>query len=142
MDGTLTRAVHDFDAIRESLKLPVGLPILEALACLPEAEAAPKWRELGRIELELAERATASEGAEQLLTHLSERGVRLGIVTRNSHENATVTLRAAGLLRFFSPECVSTRDNAKPKPDPAGLIRLLDLLGRMAASSNCFPTTE
>ena len=30
MDGTLTIAMHDFDAMRAELGLPVGVPILEA----------------------------------------------------------------------------------------------------------------
>lgn len=129
MDGTLTRAIHDFDAIRSSLGLPAGQPILESLAALPAAEAAPKWRELDRIELELAREAIASEDASKLLEALAKRGVRLGIVTRNSCENVQVTLRAAGLLGYFSADCISTRDNSKPKPDPEGLLRLLNLFG-------------
>jgi HAD superfamily hydrolase (TIGR01509 family) len=129
MDGTLTRAVHDFDAIRQRLGLPVGQPILESLAALPEAEAAPKLELLESIELELAKTAKASDGACQLLSLLSQRGVRLGIVTRNNYDNVVVTLRAAGLLGYFPRECVSTRDNAKPKPDPDGLVRLIELFG-------------
>ncbi|MEY4949417.1 MAG: hypothetical protein RL698_1628, partial [Pseudomonadota bacterium] len=35
LDGTLTVAMHDFDAIRTALDLPTGRPILEALAELP-----------------------------------------------------------------------------------------------------------
>jgi HAD superfamily hydrolase (TIGR01509 family) len=129
MDGTLTCAVHDFDAIRRSLALPVGLPILESLAVLPEAEATYKRQQLEVIELELAKTAKASDGASQFLESLSRRGIRLGIVTRNSYDNAVVTLRAAGLLKYFPRECVSTRDNGKPKPDPDGLVRLIELFG-------------
>ena len=129
MDGTLTRAVHDFDAIRCSLGLPAGLPILESLSALPEAEASLKWQQLEEIELELSKTATASDGAAQLLELLSQRGVRLGIVTRNSFENVVVSLRAAGLNQYFPHDCVSTRDNAKPKPDPDGLQRLIELFG-------------
>ena len=35
LDGTLTIAVHDFDAIRDELGLPAGEPILEAMSKLP-----------------------------------------------------------------------------------------------------------
>lgn len=129
MDGTLTRAVHDFDEIRRSLGLPPGVPILEALAALPRTEAAPKWQRLDAIELELAKTATASEGAERLLTTLVDRGLDRGIVTRNSLENAIVTLRAAGLDSFFSLDDISTRDNAKSKPEPDGLLRLCQRFG-------------
>jgi HAD superfamily hydrolase (TIGR01549 family) len=129
MDGTLTRAVHDFEAIRQSLGLPPRLPILESLDQLPQAEAAIKRQQLEAIELELAKTATASDGAHELLALLSRRGVRLGIVTRNSYENVVVTLRAAGLADYFPAACVSTRDNAKPKPDPDGLLRLIEMFG-------------
>jgi len=39
MDGTLTLAVHDFDAIRNTLGLPLGKPILEAIEDLPAPQA-------------------------------------------------------------------------------------------------------
>ncbi|MGH9885914.1 MAG: HAD family hydrolase, partial [bacterium] len=39
MDGTLTVAVHDFDAIRTELGLPQGKPMLEELALRPAEEA-------------------------------------------------------------------------------------------------------
>ncbi len=39
MDGTLTIAQHDFDAIRDELGLPDNLPILESLAAMPAAES-------------------------------------------------------------------------------------------------------
>ncbi len=42
MDGTLTRAVHDFPAIRRALDIPEQDDILLHLAALPEAEAAAK----------------------------------------------------------------------------------------------------
>ena len=125
MDGTLTVAVHDFDAIRAELGLPEDRPILEALAALPDAESAPLYRQLDEIELELARSARAEVGARELLQALQERGRRLGILTRNSLPNALETLRACGLERFFDPACVLGRDEAAPKPDPDGIRRLL-----------------
>lgn len=129
LDGTLTLAVHDFEAIRRSLGIPAGVPILEYLETLPQADAAPKWLKLDSIEFELAKTAKACDGAPELLERLSERGIRLGIVTRNSHRNVATTLQAAGLNRYFPTEYISTRDNAKPKPDPDRLLRLLELFG-------------
>jgi hypothetical protein len=67
----------------------VGQSILESLAALPETEAAPKLQLLESIELELAKTATASDGAHQLLSLLSQRGQRIRHVaakgTANSH---------------------------------------------------------
>jgi HAD superfamily hydrolase (TIGR01509 family) len=125
MDGTLTVAVHDFDAIREELGLPEGRPILEELEALPAAESAPLYRQLDEIELELARSARAEAGARELLEALRESGRPLGILTRNSLPNALETLRACDLERFFDPACVLGRDEAAPKPDPDGIRRLL-----------------
>jgi HAD superfamily hydrolase (TIGR01509 family) len=125
MDGTLTVAIHDFDAIRQELGLPEGRPILEEIALRPEREASELFHRLDRIELELARRACASEGAVELLERLGARSARLGILTRNSHANALETLRVCGLLRFFDPACVVGREAAAPKPDPDGIRKLL-----------------
>jgi len=126
MDGTLTVAVHDFEAMRAELGLRPKLPILEQLAELPEASARELMGRLDALELELARRAVAAEGAVRLLESLAARGATLGILTRNSHANALETLRACGLARFFDPGCVVDREAAPPKPDPAGIHRLLE----------------
>jgi HAD superfamily hydrolase (TIGR01509 family) len=125
LDGTLTIAAHDFDAIRAELGLPTGRPILEALAALPAVEAAPLWKRLDELELELAACARAAPGAAELLRALSRRGTRLGILTRNSAGNTRVTLEAAGLDRFFHSADVIAREHAPPKPRPDGIQRLL-----------------
>jgi HAD superfamily hydrolase (TIGR01509 family) len=124
MDGTLTVAVHDFDAIRAELGLEPKKPILEQLALLPESLARGLYERLDALELELARRARAAEGADRLLDALVARGARLGILTRNTHANALETLRACGLARHFAPACVLGREAAAPKPDPEG-VRLL-----------------
>ncbi len=125
MDGTLTIAIHDFDAIRAELGLPEGRPILEELARLPEPQARALFVRLDALELALAQRARPAEGAVELLQALSERGARLGILTRNSHANSLETLRACGLAHFFARECIVGREAAAPKPDPGGIHRLL-----------------
>jgi len=129
LDGTLTRAVHDFEAIRAELDLPPGRPLLEALAELPDADAARRFERLDAIELDLARGAQPAAGAAELLQGLEERGARCGIVTRNSLENARETLRAAGLEHFFSQSAIIGRDEAAPKPDPHGIQTLLDQWG-------------
>ncbi len=125
MDGTLTVAVHDFEAIRAELGLPPGRPILEALAGLPPNQAAPLYHRLDEIEFELAGQAKPQAGAGELLAGLHRRGARLGILTRNNRPNAYQTLRACGLLEFFEPESILGRESAPPKPDPDGIRQLL-----------------
>jgi len=129
LDGTLTVAVHDFAAIRTTLGLPADEPILEAIARLPAPRRATVRARLDAIELDLARRATAQDGAATLLAALATRADRLGILTRNSEANAAETLRRAGLERYFASPHVVGRESAVPKPDAAGVHLLLDRLG-------------
>jgi HAD superfamily hydrolase (TIGR01509 family) len=124
LDGTLTLAVHDFAAIRRELEIPEGSDILGHLATLPARHAQPLHDRLQEIEERLAGMTRAADGALSLLQHLRTIGARLGILTRNTRENALRTLQLTGLDGFFDPFCVLGRDEAAPKPDPEG-IRLL-----------------
>ncbi len=125
MDGTLTVAIHDFDAMRDALGLPQGRPILEQLAELPESKAAGLRRRLDEIERGLVERTRPQNGARELLTALHCNGRRLGILTRNSHDNALETLANCGLDQFFDPGCVLGRESCKVKPSADGIRKLL-----------------
>ncbi len=125
MDGTLTRGMHDFDAMRVALRLPEGTPILEALANMEPTEAAQKRRELDDMELQMAAEAQPQPGCTELLQYLSDTGARLGIVTRNGRQIADVTLQACDLDKFFTAESIISRDCCTPKPDPAGIHLLL-----------------
>lgn len=124
MDGTLTVAVHDFEAIKRALDIPRADDILQHLAALPAAEAAAKHAWLLSHERELAQAAQAAPGAVQLVRELQARGCRLGILTRNAQPLALVTLQAIGLADCFASVDVIGRDEALPKPDPAGLLHL------------------
>lgn len=122
MDGTLTLAVHDFEAIKRALDIPLEDDILGHLAALPEAVAAAKHAWLLEHERELALNAEPAPGAIELVRELHDRGCRLGILTRNAHELALLTLRAIGLDDCFAVGDVIGRDEAPPKPDPGGLL--------------------
>ncbi|MBM3107333.1 HAD family hydrolase [Pseudomonas sp. V1] len=126
MDGTLTVAVHDFAAIREALEIPPSDDILTHLAALPAAEAAAKHAWLLEHERDLAIGSQAAVGAVELVRELAGRGCQLGILTRNARELAHVTLQAIGLADCFAEQYVLGRDEAPPKPDPGGLLKLAE----------------
>ncbi len=126
MDGTLTLGIHDFEAMRQDLGLPKGLAILEALALLPEAEAAPKRQQLAEMELTIARQSQPQPGAIELLETLLGQGKQIGILTRNSKLGAAETLKAAGLLPFFAEEAILSRDCCAPKPSPDGILKLVN----------------
>lgn len=124
MDGTLTVAVHDFAAIRVALDIPPEEDILTHLAGLPAEAAAAKHAWLLEHERELAVASRAAEGAVELVRNLAARGHTLGILTRNARELAHITLEAIGIADCFATADVLGRDNALPKPDPDGLLKL------------------
>jgi HAD superfamily hydrolase (TIGR01509 family) len=124
LDGTLTMAVHDFAAIRRELKIPDGSDILGHLTSLPPRHAQPLHDRLQEIELELAGLTRPAEGALSLLEQLHGNGATLGVLTRNTRENALRTLELVGLGGFFHPDHVLGRDEAAPKPEPDGIHSL------------------
>ncbi|QEM68907.1 HAD family hydrolase [Geobacter sp. FeAm09] len=135
LDGTLTVAVHDFAAIRQELSIPEGCDILGHLASLPEHRARPLHVRLQEIELELAHLTEAAPGAPELLDRLYGAGASLGVLTRNTRDNALRTLEMIGLGGYFAAAEVLGRDEALPKPDPDGIHRLMALWGAEAAAT-------
>lgn len=134
MDGTLTRAIHDFDLMRRMMEVPDDIDILSYLNDLPAGDAEPHFQWLREYEHVLAERAQAAEGIYALLSQLRARGVTLGVLTRNIAPLVRLTLERAGLAEFFSDHVLLGRDDAKPKPDPDGLNRLASRWGMKPSS--------
>ncbi|QMV64281.1 HAD family hydrolase [Pseudomonas berkeleyensis] len=126
MDGTLTLAVHDFPAIKRVLGIPQEDDILHHLAALPAEEAAQKHAWLLEHERELALASRPAPGAIELVRALCGRGCQLGILTRNAHELALLTLQAIGLDDCFASADILGRDEAPPKPHPGGLLHLAE----------------
>jgi HAD superfamily hydrolase (TIGR01509 family) len=135
LDGTLTVAVHDFAAIRRELDIPGGSDILGHLASLPEQEARPLHARLQEIEVGLAGITEAASGARELLDRLYASGAFLGVLTRNTRGNAFRTLELIGLDGYFDAAHVLGRDEAPPKPDPDGILRLAALWGTQPEST-------
>ena len=124
MDGTLTVAVHDFPAIIarcDSLRRTTSSRIS---AALPADVAAAKHAWLLEHERAVAIGSKPATGAVELVSELAGRGYRLGILTRNARELAHVTLEAIGIADCFAVDDVLGRDEAAPKPDPGGLLKL------------------
>lgn len=125
MDGTLTRAAHDFDAIRTTLGITSGVPILEAIKQLPPKQAQQKTIQLHQLEMDIAAKSVAQPDADELLSAIKRSGGKTGILTRNAEDIAEVTLQAAGLSQFFSGECIIGRELCQPKPHPQGIEHLM-----------------
>lgn len=125
LDGTLTVANHDFDEIRKKTGMSQGKPILETLAKMPKEEAKKTYEKLDAIEYDIALTSKSQEYAHELLTYLKSKGVKMGILTRNSFKNAIATLKCCDLYQYFEEVDILGRDNCKIKPDPEGIMLLL-----------------
>jgi HAD superfamily hydrolase (TIGR01509 family) len=135
MDGTLTVSAHDFGHIRQELGLEPETPILEALNAMPDADAAPLWKQLNELEFFYAGKASVMEGAAELLQKLHDKGARLAILTRNTMPVVRQTLDACRLAHFFPVDHILDRDACIPKPSPDGVTRLLEFWGADAGDT-------
>lgn len=124
MDGTLTIAVHDFPYIRRMLEIPDHADILGHLTSLPTLEAQQKHTWLLEHERQLALNSQPAPGAVELIQYLHEQQRNLAILTRNAQELALLTLSAIGLSDYFAYEQILGREQAIPKPDPDGLLKI------------------
>ncbi len=121
LDGTLVDSRLDFDAMRHEMGLPAGVPILEGLANIPDGQVRDRMLEVLRThELRGADESVLFEGVLEFLSHVNHVGISTAVLTRNSRETTERTLNRWGLS--FSQ--IVTREDAPPKPDPAG-VRLI-----------------
>lgn len=121
LDGTLVDSQLDFEAIRNEMGLPPQTPILEAMQHMePGPELERMQVVLRDHEMRSALRATLFDGVAEFLQWIDHRRLPLAILTRNSRECTDIVLGRLGLQ--FS--CVLTREDAPPKPDPAGLLTI------------------
>lgn len=127
LDGTLTCPVHDFPYIRRELGLAPQADILSELNAIADPKRRQaQYERLDELEYHYAGFAKPAPAAVELLSLLYERGCELGILTRNKRDVALHSLEAIGADKFFAPESVLGRDEAPPKPDPAGINYLLE----------------
>lgn len=126
LDGTLTRAQHDFAGMRRQLGFGEGTNLLEGLAGLSDEARAEAEATIEAWEWEHADRAEPAPGVPELLGRLHARGVRIGVLTRNLAPIARRTLAVTGLDRWFAPDDVLGRTCAAPKPAPDGIVHLLN----------------
>ena len=133
-DGTLTLpGALDFPAIKREINCPPGLPILEYLETVP-AELKPSLMKiLESKEEKAAEESLPNVGAEECLLTLRNKGVLLGIITRNSFPSVRLALARFETVRLGDFSAVITREDSLPKPHPDGVHKACERMG-LAAS--------
>ena len=123
-DGTLTEpGTLDFAVVRNAIGCPPNQAVLEFIGGLQDESACRNAMEiLDRFEVEAAARSRPNDGAEDLVRFLRERGLRSGIISRNSPQSIEIALRNFATLRPVSFDLILTRDDPyPPKPSPEGI---------------------
>ena len=131
-DGTLTRPeAIDFAALRALIQVPVGTPILEYIQALPSAEEqARRLRILEDFEAAAARKSVPNEGAEKTLRLLRDRGLKLGISSRNSRSSIDTALANFSSLSHADFHVILTRENSgRQKPHPDAALKAAGLFG-------------
>jgi HAD superfamily hydrolase (TIGR01509 family) len=114
MDGVVVRQQLDFPAIKREIFGNTDGFILERMTELPPAERRRAEAILERHETAAALTAEPMDGIVPFLAWLEAKGIRRGLVTRNSRKSVELVLGRLG-LRF---DAVVTREDAPPKPAP------------------------
>jgi phosphoglycolate phosphatase len=166
LDGTLISSNHDYDEMARRVKLilgEVGVPtdalsqqgriweiIQGGVRSLQELDLPPERIKdiLGRIDEALNEVEVSSvgsvelkPGATELLEHLRDRGIKIGIATRSCGEYARRSMEASRLAEYF--DVVLARDEVEfPKPDPRHLLQIVEELDASPESAVFVGDTE
>jgi HAD superfamily hydrolase (TIGR01509 family) len=125
LDGTLTRPLLDFEAMRREIGIAPGLPILEALEGRDADFRIRADEILRRHELDAIAAATLADGCPELLALLAERRIPTAILTRNMRDAVNAFVKRFG----FSFHAIHTREDGPPKPSPHGPRTLCRTLG-------------
>lgn len=129
-DGTLTLpGALDFPAIKREMNCPLDTPILEYLETVPEDLKPSLVKILEAREEKAAEESLPNIGAEKCLLALRDKGVLLGIITRNSLLSVIRALEKFETVRLHDFAAVITRDDSLPKPHPQGVHKACERMG-------------
>jgi len=133
-DGTLTLpGALDFPAIKRELNCPPDIPILEWLETVPAEAKPPLMKILESAEEKAAEGSLPNVGAEECLLTLRDKGVLLGIITRNSLPSVRRAMESFERVRLEDFSAVITREDSLPKPRPDGVHKACERMGVVAS---------
>jgi hydrogenase expression/formation protein HypE len=131
-DGTLTEPGSlDFGVIRDAVGCPKGRPVLEFINSMAsQANRAEALKILDAFEAEAARQSRPNAGAEEVLEFLRGRGIKVGIISRNSLVSIRTALDNFGRIRPLDFAIILSRDDPfDPKPSPEGILAAVRILG-------------
>jgi HAD superfamily hydrolase (TIGR01509 family) len=121
-DGTLTcPGALDFPAIKREMNCPEEQPILEFLETQPPDRRIELLKILELREERAAEESFPNKGALNCLSFLKQKGILLGILTRNTQKSINRALEKFKGITNKDFAAIITRENSLPKPHPDGV---------------------
>ena len=129
MDGTLTKPLLDFEAIRA--EIGIDGPILEAMAHMTAADRKRANAILDRHERDAAEQSELNDGCYEVLARAQERRLPTALITRNSDASVRIVCEKHR-LRF---DLLVSRTFTPPKPSAAPLLYACERLGVTASQA-------
>ena len=124
-DGTLTGpGMLDFSVMRKAVGCPQGRPVLEFINSMTsQQERTAALQTLDAFEAEAARLSRPNEGAEEILEFLLARGIKIGIISRNSLASIRTALENFHRIRMEDFSVILSRDDPfSPKPSPEGIL--------------------
>lgn len=123
LDGTITRPFFDFDAIREEIGLGRDAgPILELMPKMSPEQRERTKRIIAEHEKAAVEQSTLNYKAAETLDALRQKNIHIGILTRNTRQNALAIARKHSL----SFDAIVDRTDGPVKPDAFGVLSLCE----------------
>jgi len=124
-DGTLTKPGSiDFKLIKRVIGCPAESFILEFIESIDDHVQKEKAiYELEKFESKAADCSEPNNGAEDLILYLHSKGIRTGIISRNSLESIQRSFDNFKKINAADFDVIITRDDpVKPKPHADGVI--------------------
>lgn len=132
LDGTITKPILDFDAIRDEIGLRADAgSILEAMEGMTAGDRMRADRVLLEHETRAVEESLLNDAAAETLDILRSKGINIGILTRNKRCNAEAVARKHD-LRF---DAIVDREDGPVKPDGFGVRKLCEHFGCSGAET-------
>jgi HAD superfamily hydrolase (TIGR01509 family) len=118
-DGTITKPFLDFRKIKEDIGFPEDeIYLLEKMFTLPPEEKERAFSILAKHEREAVKHSELNEGVYEVLDVLKQKLIKTALLTRNSRLSMNDACKKHN-LRF---DFIVTREDAKVKPEPDGII--------------------
>ena len=121
LDGTITEPYFDFDAIRVEMGLDKDAgPVWEAMEKMTPEQRLQTEKILHFHEEKAAKESRLNTGAKETLSTLREKGIHIGVLTRN-RRSSVLAVAAKHSLEF---DAIIGREDGPVKPDAFGVLEI------------------